>query len=256
ATGNVSAAKKAVSPQKTRGVFGALFQKELSRFLGSATYMLNSGLGALMTVILGFVLIFYGPTLSTLLSENLGDPSLVFILAIAAICVTASTVDTVVPSVSLEGKTLWQIKCLPIKAETVLLAKFSLQFVIAAVPALFASVCAIIALGADIVQAVFLIVVPIVFIVLNDLFGLILALKMPNLNWTSEIVPIKQGLNVGIALFGGWIFSVAIFAPYFLLGSVLGFAVYLAIVSAILIIISVLLFAYLKKRGGAMLSEL
>ena len=41
-------------------------------------------------------------------------------------------------------------------------------------------------------------------VLLLALFGLTMGLKMPNLHWTSEITPVKQGGSVALALLGGW----------------------------------------------------
>ena len=254
--GNVSTKKKAVKHSRARGSFGALFNKELSRFLGSAAYMLNCGLGVIFIPIVGVMMLIKGGELASVLAELTGDNSIVIVLVIAAMCMVTTMVDTAAPSISLEGKNLWQLKSLPIKAETVLLAKFTLQFLLTSIPTLFSSVCAAIALKTDVLQTILIIVVPLIFAVLNSLFALFLGIKMPNLNWTNEIVPIKQGLNVGIALFGGWLFIAIIIAPYFIVGSLIGYAPYLIIMSSIFIVLSVVLTVYLKKRGTKILSEL
>ncbi|MFR5557794.1 MAG: hypothetical protein ACLTKE_13985 [Coprococcus sp.] len=46
-------------------------------------------------------------------------------------------------------------------------------------------------------------------------FGLVCNLKFPNLLWTNEAVPVKQGMSVTITLFGSWAFIVTLGGMYF-----------------------------------------
>ena len=75
------------------------------------------------------------------------------------------------------------------------------------------------------------------------LFGLMLGLKMPNLTWTNELAPIKQSISVMIEMFGGWGFSLVIGGWH------MGAALYLVILTIVLIAVSVLLLMWLKKKG-------
>ena len=52
------------------------------------------------------------------------------------------------------------------------------------------------------------------FLLLMALSGLFLGLKMPNLNWTSELAPIKQSACVAVNLFGGFLYTLLFAAGY------------------------------------------
>ena len=88
------------------------------------------------------------------------------------------------------------------------------------------------------------------FALLAALAGLFLGLKMPNLHWTNEIVPIKQGVNVMLSLLGGWVYAAAMCALYFLFGWQLGAVGYLMLFTLITLAFSAGLYVWLRKKGA------
>ena len=108
--------------------------------------------------------------------------------------------DMAAPSVSLEGRNLWLAQSLPILPWQALRAKLSVQLALTGIPALFCCVCLQIVCPASPVERVLLMLVPLLYVLLSALFGLFLGVKMPNLTWTNELVPIKQSASVMIAL--------------------------------------------------------
>ena len=64
------------------------------------------------------------------------------------------------------------------------------------------------------------------YAVLMAEIGLVLNLKIPNLHWTSEIIPLKQSAPVTIALLGGWLVIVALAGIYVLLRNVVSVTVF------------------------------
>ena len=245
-TNEIPRVKNKAEKIKQKSAFGALLAKEGSRFVSNATYMLNSSFGL---IVLGFICIAV-----FLLKNNIGaididliknnSGSLTSFLAVAAMCFGISGVATVVPSVSLEGKSLWIIKCLPFDARLVLKAKAAFQIILTAPFALAASLCSSIALAENFLQVFILFVIPQIVNVLNAEFGLILSVKMANLNWSNEIVPIKQNLNVLLAPLGSWLFTALIFVPYFIFIGIFAFEYYALMAVMIMLAVSYLLYRY------------
>ena len=93
-------------------------------------------------------------------------------------------------------------------------------------------------------------------VLLLALFGLFAGLKLPNLTWTNEITPIKQGGSVMLALFVNWIYAIALGGLYFLCGRALGAAAYLAIFAAVTAVVCALLLRWLKRRGTRIFAAL
>lgn len=87
-------------------------------------------------------------------------------------------------------------------------------------------------------------------------FGLFLDVRKPNLYWTNETVPLKQGMSVMVYLFGGWALIVALAAGYCFLAKLLSPLVYLAGVTALLLVVSVLLYRWLCTKGAERFEKL
>lgn len=240
---------------KKRSVNSALLAKEFNRFTQSPNYMLNCGLGVLLLPILSVVILIKGKSIINVVSMLEWEQYLSVFL-ITAICLLASMNDIVAPSVSLEGKNIWLLQSLPINPWSVLKAKMSLQLILTGIPVAVFSICAIIALKLSLLQAVFCIVTPLIFVVMSTCFGLFLGLKNANLTWTNEIIPIKQSASVFVSLFGCWGYSVAIGGGIFLFKKYLGITAYLIIVTAITLLLSILLYVWLKKCGTKVFSRL
>ena len=95
-----------------------------------------------------------------------------------------------------------------------------------------------------------------VFAAFMAAFGLFINLKMPNLNWTSEIVPIKQSMGVMITLFGSWAFICVLAGIYYLASRLFGSAVFLAGASVLVAIATVGLIHWIKTEGEKILQVL
>lgn len=95
------------------------------------------------------------------------------------------------------------------------------------------------------------------YALLMALLGLFLGLKMPNLSWTNEVVPIKQSACVALSLFGGWAVAMIPGALYLLTGiGSLNPLLYLSVVTALVLILSAVLFLWVKKTGSRIFASL
>ena len=236
---------------------GALLAKEFKRFTQSPLYMLNCGLGILFMPAAAVFVIIKADFLRSLSSELLGDRAgAVGIVIAAALCLIASMNDMTSPSVSLEGKSLWVVQSLPVSPQSVLRAKIEMHLWLTSVPALFFSVCSVIALRPDALSAVVAVVFPQLFILLFACFGLFLNINMPNLSWTNETVPIKQSLPVLLSLFGGWGFAVLFGGLYFLLAGFVNTTVYCAVFAATAVVLCALLLRRIMRKGAETFAHL
>ena len=243
---------------KQRGEFAALLGKEFSRFTSSANYMLNCGLGSLFFVVIGVLLLIKRGAILPAMTELFGaeSGSMICIFLVVAACATISMNDMVVPSVSLEGKSLWILQSVPVDAWNVIKAKLGVQLIITAVPLCIYDICMLIIMRKNPAQMILAVIVPVLFLFFMDMFGLMLGIVRPNLTWTNELAPIKQSLNVMIAMLGGWAFTIVMVAPYLMVGYQIGAAGYLLIVGAVLVVLDALLYFWLKKVGVKKFAEL
>lgn len=248
-------AKYKGNSQKVKSVGNALFQKELRRFLSSANYMLNCGLGIILMPIAAVMLIIKAGDMQTILSVPFLQ-KYIPLFALGAICILATMNDITAPSVSLEGKNLWIVQSFPIKSGQVLAAKLKLHLTLTLIPAIPLVAAVEWLIKPTLGFALLIPVITVLFILLMAALGLTLNLKMHNLNWTSEIVPIKQSMNVMLALFGGWAIVVAFGGLYVLTESTFSPVSYSALVCAILIAADGLLLRWIFTRGAKIFSRL
>lgn len=253
ATANKGSVKRAYKEKsaKASSVEKALLLKEFCRFKGSTIYMLNCGLGIIMMPIAAVVILIKGSDFSLILTEMLGEYiNIIPLLATAAICTLSTMNDITSPSVSLEGKNIWLVQSFPIPAKKVLHAKVKLHLILTAIPTALLAACVCIAFKISLPYSIMILVFSLVFVLLMALIGLVLNLKMPNLNWKNETVPVKQSLCVMLALFGGWVIVLALGVIYFLIMKFITPLIYLIIISVMGVIISAMLLRWVNTKGA------
>ena len=242
---------------KEKSAFGALLAKEFMRFKSSPNYMLNCGFGVLLLPVIGVFLLIKGADILALLSTAFGGRTdFAALLLCTALMLLSTANDMAAPAVSLEGKSLWIPQSMPVDAKTVLKAKTAMQLILTLIPMLFAVICAAIALQAPVAEKLLICVLPLIFAVFSAMLASYMGVMRPVMEWTTEIIPIKQSGAVAIAVFGGWGF-VALFAlPYILIGHLIGLVPYLLIWAAIYTAAAAVLYRQLVTKGAEAFSRL
>ena len=234
----------------------ALCRREFARFFSSPNYMLNCGLGTLLLPAAGVALLVMGKELAAALTGVFGSVEVIPLLICAAVCMISSMNDISTPSVSLEGKSLWLVQSLPVTAWQALRAKLVPQLLLTLPTMAFCVVCGVAVTPGSIAARVLCCLTALAYGVFSALVGLFLGLKMPNLDWVSETVPIKQSMNVMISLFGGWGFALLLGGGGLLLSRFVSPAVILGVFFALLTGSSLLLLRWLKTKGAALFAAL
>ena len=245
--------KKAVIRRRTVGA--ALVGKELQRFTSSATYMLNCGLGTLLLPIAAVALLIKADYIRELVF-SIGLPVNCALEACAITCMMASMNDITAPSVSLEGKNLWLLQSLPVAPWEVLKAKLRLHLLVTLPPVFLCGAAMIVVFRPDLLSALAVLVLPALFVVLQGAFGLTVNLLSPNLEWTDEVVPVKQSVGVLLSMMGGWALVIALGGVYWLLKDLISVPVYLAFCLALLLGMAGGLLWWLKNKGTKLFAAL
>ena len=259
ATATDSVGRKSYREKKVRqkSVFATLLMKEFTRFTSSPNYMLNNGLGVVLLPAMGvFLLIKGADVLSSLTVLLQGKEGSVPLLLCASLMMLSTMNDMTAPSVSLEGKSVWIPLSLPIDPKVILKAKLAMQLILTLIPLGFTVACAAIAAQATAAETLMICLLPLIYAVFAAVFGLFAGVKNPIMDWTSELIPLKQSGAVTLALFGGWGFVVVFAAPYFLIGEYIGLVPYLAIWAVIFAAAAVLLYRWVVTKGAEAFSRL
>lgn len=164
----------------------ALLRKERMMFTGNATYMLNSGLSALIMVGGTIYAVFQLNTLKQFPSTLIEMIS-VYLPLVIAFVISLGPISAA--SISMEAKNLWLMQSLPVSPLQVLTQKLKLHFIINGVVSLVPSVVLSIMLGMKPVNVIITILIPIIFSLFSGLLGLMFDLKSQSL---TGIQPPRQ----------------------------------------------------------------
>ena len=262
ATQNATARRKTrtVKTARVHGARAALLRRELKRFGSSATYMLNCGLGLAFMVALSVIALLRQTALQAGLFMaaarvpwlSLAAP----VLAATVSCAMASLNAISAPSVSLEGKNLWILQSLPVDAADVLKAKLWLHVLISAELAMATTGVLCLSVQTDWMAAVLAMVYTALFVWLTGALDLMIGLRHPSLNWTTETQPIKQSLSVFLALMVNIGLTMLLAVPYFPLAYLMDVRVYLALVIALMAGLIALLHRWLNRTGAKLFAQL
>lgn len=207
---------------KTSSLQKALFMRELRHFTSNAMVMMNSAIGIVFTIFLAGALILKSndvkmivQTMAPLLQGTL-DEGLVAGLCLAIIGVSSFNYISA-SLISLEGNCLWIIKSLPLKTKEILDSKLLLHIILCVPPAIIFSLAGIFVFSLNLIDAILVILVPIIFVVFEAIFGLLVNLWKPKFDWVNETIVVKQSLAVTIVTFGTMAFVVLIAGGYLLL---------------------------------------
>ena len=225
----------------------SLIKKEAKRLFSSSTYLLNSAIGTLMSVIAVIFLFIQQQTISSLSSMLYEGLSSLLVLAVMLIFGSMNTISA--SSISIEGKSFWILKSLPIKPIKILHSKTNLHILITLPFTLLVGICSSIALKLSVINAIIVCIVGAVAVVGFALLGVLSNLRHPNLNWVNEIAVVKQGIPVFVCMFGSWLFIGILAGLYFACASIMTATTYLYIVSALIISITALEYYLLRTIG-------
>lgn len=245
-------AKKVYKEKTVRGksVFGAVLSREFARFTSLPSYMLNCGLGVLVIPALGVLLLIKADVVMPLLEAMFSDEPMMLCVILGAALMTAGSMNNMAePSVSLEGKSIWIPQSLPVEAKTVLRAKAFMQVILTGVPMLFTLIVLLVLMPLGAAEKALLAAIILLYVVFSALFGTAVGVSRVNLTWTNELTPIKQSIGVVIALFSGWVLAALFAGLYFWIASGLG-RTYLAIWTAVLLLLDILLLRWLDTKGA------
>ena len=249
---------KAVYREKAARLQGpdrALLGRELRHFLASPMYMLNCGLGSLLLLIAAGALAVKGTDLVSALAA-LGLDHLAPLIFCAAVSFLSAMDMYTAPSVSLEGKTLWLAQTLPLDAWQVLRAKLRFHMLLTGIPALVCSLVGIAIIPMTPGLMAGLVLLPQAMLLMAGCVGLALNLKNPDLKWTSETAPIKQGTPVLLTMLVSTGYLLLLAGGYAGLGRLVSGAAFLMLALALTLGVCALLLRWLKTRGARIFAAL
>ena len=202
-TALMSKGKKTVyhmKEQKARSVIASMVYKEWKRMLSSAPYLLNIGVGMLLSVVASVVCLTVG---RSMLMEN--EKVFKIILEcrysapfMVAIFLTMSCTTSV--SLSLEGKNLWILLSLPVSWKTILKSKMAFNMVFLLPAAFICTVCFGITLQLDALSFLLFFAALVSVISFSTVIGMFFNVCFQKYQWETEVEVVKQGMSVSLGI--------------------------------------------------------
>lgn len=240
-----------------RGQGKALLFKEIKHFTSSSTYMLNCSLSSLFMFAAAVFALIKGPLIADVIGSVFGgSPEVLAVLMVGMISVMMSINDITAPSISLEGKTLWISKTLPISSLQFIRAKMWNHVLFTLPPALLLTVILCFALKVGFLSGLLIIISVASTCFAQAQFGLFINLKKPNLNWTNEMVIIKQSFAVFLVMLVGFVFSTLKILSGLFLSAKIGGMPLLVFWTVFSTVAAILLNLWICKKGTKIVEEL
>lgn len=229
---------------KSSGVFITLLKKELKRYFASSIYVMNTAVGILLQTMAIVYFALQGQNLLTAIPIDLS--ALIGTLLPIFICVLIGMSSTTACSISMEGKQLWIMKTLPIRALDIFFAKICVNIIIALPLSIINTLLVAFVFDLAILDVLLGIIIIIFFTLCVSMSGIICNLLFPNFTWESETRAVKQSASVMLQMLFGVVLAlipgiciIVLEIPYTLYGFL-----------AILIILAGLEYVYLKNTGS------
>lgn len=239
---------------KSKGIIKALLLKEFKMYLSIPIYILNSSFGVVLIFFASIATLFYDKNSLYQMMEIQPGTISIYVLVLAGIGFLVSMTNTSGCSISIEGKNFWILKTMPIKTEDILISKLLLN-VLVAVPL---SIISIIIFGISFdftLMQIF--ITSLLVIVINlacSLFGLIVNLKYPRLDFPSYQHVVKQSLSTFISIMIPLVIYFALTMVYSLVNITID--TYVLIVCTLLLAIIMVQYYILKKWGIKRFNEI
>ena len=188
--------------QKSSSLF-SLYKKEIRKLFSNSLYSINSLFGCLIIIIMIVALLLFNENIlgRFLAIPDFGDTlkTQVFFL-LSLFCTLSCTTNS---SISLEGKSLWILKSLPVNSDTIVLAKMMVNLTFL-VPTIFiAATFFSFYLHLNTIEIIFLYLMPLAYAYFTTCFGIILNLWFPRFDFDNEIKVIKQSMAVFLSIIIG-----------------------------------------------------
>lgn len=229
--------------QVRSGQMTALFRRERARYFSSSLYVVNTAFSYIMLLAAGIALLVKAEEVASFL--EIPEMATLYSIIPFVLAWIVSMGTTTAASISMEGKSLWIIKSMPIRARDWLTAKLAVTLLLAIPSILITSTLIVIGLKPNLVDALWLYLAPLAYSVAFGVFGLWLNIRMPRMDWKNEAEVVKQGGSVMVCVFSG---MGAAFVPG-LATAITGSALVLPITLALILSLTLWMWRSLVRSG-------
>lgn len=247
--------KSADKTFKVKSQLLGLINKEMKRFFSSPVFIINAGFGMvlILVVTIAMSINFDGMVGAMMKGEDIGIstdeikaiiPKIYYGFVVFVSCMTSITSSMV----SLEGKSFNITKSLPVSPEKILLAKVLTSNIISIPVVLICDIIFFVVFKVAILDIVFILLASIIMPTFTALTGILMNLKYPKMDATSDTEVVKQSMSSTVSVFLGMfvgMLSIAII----ILGSKINLDLFIILELVVFSAIVFILWRILKKYG-------
>ena len=242
---------------KVRNRLSALINKEMKRFFSSPVFIINAGFGMVLILAITIAIsINFDGFVSGFLEQGQEEiengveqikalmPKIFYGIVVFVSCMTCIT-----PSmISLEGKSFNITKSLPVSTEKILLAKVLTSNIISIPVILLSDIIFFIAFKVEVIDIVFILLASIIIPTFTALVGILVNLKYPKMDATSDTEVVKQSMSSMISVFIG-MFIAMLSIGIIVLGSTININLFIILELLVFSIVVFVLWKILKRYG-------
>ena len=188
---NASTARKASAAEaRASGRLFSLYRRDIKRYVSSRIYITNTAVGMLLLVVLSYMIAFTDGLDSSefgQLMPLLTTSMPLFVSFFVALSCTTSV------SLSMEGDTRWILGSSPLRPWDIFLSKILVNITIVIPLELVSIAMLATGLGISGVELVLLIVVPTSYALFTPALGMVMNIRYPRYDWSSEYYAVKGG---------------------------------------------------------------
>ena len=181
----------------------ALYKKEIKRYFSSPLYVINTSFGCIAMILLILsIVIFNEEVISNFTKINSFNEVVknnIFMI-LSLLCVVSSTTNS---SISLEGKSLWIIKMLPVNSNKIFLSKIMVNLTLLIPTIIIGGTFFGIYLKLSFIEFIFLYLIMMAYSLFASIGGILLNLLFPKFDYYNEARVIKQSLAVFLTILIG-----------------------------------------------------
>lgn len=181
----------------------ALYKKEIKRYFSSPLYVINTAFGCIIMVLLILSMIIFNEKVISSFTKINNFNEVVknnIFMILSLLCVVSSTTNS---SISLEAKSLWIIKMLPVNSSKIFLSKVMVNLTILIPTIIIGGTFFGIYLKLSFMEFAFLYLIMLSYSLFASINGLLLNLLFPKLDFENEIRVIKQSMAVFLTILTG-----------------------------------------------------
>ena len=197
----------------TRSPIKSIVRKEGQKFISSPVFVTNAAFGLVLFVFACiYVSIQFDSILASFASEEMSiDPNQILkympLLLFAMICFSTLLSSITSSMISLEGKSFYILKSIPVKPSTIVLAKVLTAVLIVIPFMLIGDIVIFIRFKFNIIEMLLILLASFILPFVSEIIGILVNLKYPKMDARNDTEVVKQSTSTAVAVLLGGVLS-------------------------------------------------